>query len=266
MARQAVRDLRDRRFDLPFAIEPGAPELILSPHLDDAVLDCWSVLTSGRATEVVTLFAGVPDEPREPAPWDRICGARDVRTHVLARQAEDREALQLVGVVPIHLSFLDEQYRQGPPPTDFAIAAGVAAKVPAVSRVYGPATVGHGHPDHLLARSVALRLSDAGVPTTLYADLPYAIRFGWPRWVTGTPSDSGVDVDAYWATSLQQLGDRPARPRPVILEHEAAAHKLEGMRRYRTQFPALDGVVLGILSNPAIYRFETFWELGGDSR
>jgi hypothetical protein len=30
-------------------IDPRAPALLLSPHLDDAVLNCWSVLTSGHA-------------------------------------------------------------------------------------------------------------------------------------------------------------------------------------------------------------------------
>ena len=27
--------------------------------------------------------------------------------------------------------------------------------------------------------------SDAGIPVDLYADLPYAVVYGWPHWVTG---------------------------------------------------------------------------------
>ena len=35
--------------------------VVLSPHLDDAVLSAWHVLRSGGDVCVVTVFAGLPD-------------------------------------------------------------------------------------------------------------------------------------------------------------------------------------------------------------
>jgi len=50
---EAWRAAREaRRFTTRLRHDPGAPELLLSPHLDDAVLDCWDLLSAvgrGRA-------------------------------------------------------------------------------------------------------------------------------------------------------------------------------------------------------------------------
>ena len=59
-----LRAFRNRRFDPRLRHDPGGPYLVLSPHLDDAVIDCWSVLTDSGDVRVVNIFAGVPSPGR----------------------------------------------------------------------------------------------------------------------------------------------------------------------------------------------------------
>ncbi|MGH2855333.1 MAG: hypothetical protein ACRDLF_14200, partial [Solirubrobacteraceae bacterium] len=74
---RALREsYRERRLRSCVRSDPQAPELVLSPHWDDAVLDCWSLLSSDREVHVVNLFAGVP-APGRLGPWDAITGAED---------------------------------------------------------------------------------------------------------------------------------------------------------------------------------------------
>src|ERR1700689_2859366 len=48
------------RFSPRLRADPSAPALVLSPHPDDAVLDCWSLLAGDRDVIVVNLFTGLP--------------------------------------------------------------------------------------------------------------------------------------------------------------------------------------------------------------
>ena len=102
----------ERRFDTRLRYEPEAAELLLSPHFDDAVLDCWSLLTSSRELQVVNLFAGVPG-PGRLTPWDEITGASDSAERVRERIGEDASALGRAGRRPINIANLDAQYRSG---------------------------------------------------------------------------------------------------------------------------------------------------------
>ena len=49
----------------------AAPVVILSPHLDDAVLSCWHVLSGPADVRVINLFAGLPALGAAPGWWDR---------------------------------------------------------------------------------------------------------------------------------------------------------------------------------------------------
>ena len=58
---QALRQRREeRRFQSRLRPDPDAPELLLSPHWDDAVLDCFTLLHSERELNIVNVFAGIP--------------------------------------------------------------------------------------------------------------------------------------------------------------------------------------------------------------
>src|SRR4051794_35229184 len=96
-------------------------KVVVSPHLDDAVLSCWHVLQDGEAT-VVTVFAGVP-EPGTRGWWDRLTGSDDSAARMRERLREDDAALGLGGATPLRLDLLDEQYRSN------GAAPGIAAEL-----------------------------------------------------------------------------------------------------------------------------------------
>ena len=133
---------------------------ILSPHLDDAVLSCWHVLTQPGVVVVVNVFAGVPASLGAPAWWDRYTGATDSWERVRERIDEDRRALALTGRTAVNLDFLDEQYREADelpaPPT-----AQLERLLAPGARVYAPAAFAD-HTDHALVRAAALELRTRG--------------------------------------------------------------------------------------------------------
>jgi LmbE family N-acetylglucosaminyl deacetylase len=231
---------------------PSGTVLLLSPHLDDAVLNCWSVLTQAVDLRVVNVFTGAP-RPGSLSDWDRRCGASSSVAQVYRRIAEDERVLRRLGLRPTNLPFEDIQYaaRKLTRITMAALDRAVAEVVPSASLVYAPAALGEGHIDHRLVRTYARCLARAGIPVRFYADLPYAVRGGWPAWVserrTPGPGDRGVPPVLRDATEVRVvvLGDAPAR------------EKLDAMRGYTTQFAALDED--GCLSDPSTHRYEVFW-------
>lgn len=262
---RALREAyRERRFRSRLRLDPRAPQLLLSPHLDDAVLDCWSLLGSERDLLVVNIFTGIPPAGRL-ALWDAITGARDSAGRVRERVAEDALALGRAGRTPVNLPFLDAQYRRPPPaPSLDELDLALSSVVQSTSRIHVPAGLGE-HPDHLLARRYGRMLLRAGIPVNVYAELPYCVRHGWPHWVDGRKPDPHRDVDAFWRSSLERLPEMPSLRSAHVerLDDEAASAKLAAMSCYETQMPCLDYGASGVLADPAIHRFEVSWELRG---
>jgi LmbE family N-acetylglucosaminyl deacetylase len=250
----------DRGFVPGLAHDPAAPILVLSPHPDDAVFSCWSILAANEPATVANVFAAVPP-PGSVTYWDRICAARDSAEQMRARLAEDRDALaQLVGS-PVCLPLFEEQYR-ATPPTLRELDRALSSAVGAAAAVYAPAAVGASHVDHRLVRGLARAIARTGIPVRLYADLPYAARYGWPPWVTGAPAHPHLDVEPYWeplVADVPEIGELRAA-QVVRLDADDAARKLAGMRTYATQFHGLDRG--RILSDPDTHRYEIFWTLG----
>ena len=259
------RRARNRGFAPSLRHAGEAPAVLLSPHLDDAVLDCWSTLTSPAPVQVVNVFDAAPP-PGTLAFWDRLAGAHDSAALVAERIAEDRAALALAGREPASGGLRADPYRTArEAPTLTALDTAITAACGgAASLLLAPAAVGTPHPDHLLVREYALAAAQAGLPVELYADAPYATVYGWPAWVTGDAADPRLDVDAYWRASGADLPDvlRRERARVVALDAPARRAKLVAMRAYRTQFPMLDRGPIGQLSNERVHGFEVFWPVG----
>jgi LmbE family N-acetylglucosaminyl deacetylase len=210
-------------------VDPAAPLVILSPHLDDAVWSCFSLLAREADVLVATVFAGVPDG--EMGWWDVQCGIADSAAHVRDRRAEDAAVLGSLGRTAVHLDLLDGQYREEPVPANEIVRA-LTERVPAVRRVYAPG--GIGHPDHALVRDAGARLREQGVPVTVYTDYCYSTREGWPTFVR---PDGRAEADEQWREAIGHLvGDRLTQPRVVRLTDEESSRKLEAMRGYVTQF------------------------------
>jgi hypothetical protein len=272
LARKLYRNSRARRsaqeesrFRSRLQHEPQAPALVLSPHWDDAVLDCWSLLASDRELHVINVFSGTP-APGGLTIWDATTGAGDSAERARERIVEDALALARAGREPLGLSFLDAQYRGPPPaPTLEQFDLALTAHAGSACRVYVPAGLG-GHVDHLLTRRYGRMLLRTGMPVELYADLPYCILHGWPHWVDGRPEQPNRNVDAFWSSFLQDVPEMPPlrTARVERLEDHDAAAKLAAMSCYRTQLPCLDYGARGLLSDPEIHRFEVRWELAAE--
>jgi LmbE family N-acetylglucosaminyl deacetylase len=238
------------------------PVVVLSPHLDDAVLSAWSVLRSTPSADlrVVVVFAGIPPEGTT-GQFDPIFGATDSAGLVRQRRHEDVEALRSVDVAPAHLLHLDDQYRTKPVDS-IDIEWSVDDVAPSASRLVVPAGIGR-HPDHVAVRDLAIQMSaEGGVPLELYADLPYATNLGWPAWVTGEEADPHLVPDAAWARVLRDVADL-AELEPVVTRFDEAEReaKLAACRCYASQWPALEGGPNCRISNPAISSFEVRWRV-----
>ncbi len=187
--------------------EQRQTRVVVSTHLDDAVLSAYSLLAPG--TTVVTVLAGFPPAGTITA-WDRLTGATDSRDCVAARRVEDSAAIARSGARAVHLDFADEQYvdigvMPAPAPADVA-----EALRPHVGdgELYVPA--GIGNTDHVRVRDAVLA---AWPDAVLYADLPYTLRDGWEL-PAGLPRRAPIDE---------------------TLEEPVLAAKLAAVRAYATQ-------------------------------
>lgn len=241
----------------------AAPVLVLSPHLDDAVLGCWSALEGGECPAVVVnVFAGIPQAGASTR-WDRECGISDSAEMMRRRRAEDARALEVAGASAVNLNWLDRQYVDEVRDVE-QIAAGVRLAGPEdFSALYAPAGLGGytrlagtetklaAHPDHETAREVALRLERPGVPTYFYGELVYGLgeRDGqaWPTVLEGfTP-----ELEAATARRLELVVQE--------LSQAALERRTRALMLYRTQLPRLEEGVGRSLGERQILKQEVVW-------
>ena len=237
--------------------------VVVSPHLDDAVLSAFGLLSAATSATVVTVFAGVPAPGTPPADYDRLTRADAPAVRVADRRAEDRAALARLGARAVHLDFLDGPYRDADPSVR-VLADAIVAVVPPHDTLVLPAAIG-SHADHVLAREAAL-LVPCGGRRLAMADLPYAAWFGWPPLVTGHADDDGLDPAAPWQPALRRLAEASrGTPMPVVvrLSREERRAKLECLRLYASQFAALEAGPSREISHPSRIRAEVFWRLDG---
>jgi LmbE family N-acetylglucosaminyl deacetylase len=240
-----------------YAPNMAAPAVILSPHLDDAVLSCWHVLCGPGDVQVINVFAGSPP-PGAASWWDRETGATDSATRMAERRAEDLEAFAVVGRSAVHLDFLDAQYE--PPEQSVSdIVSRLRELIDPEALVYAPAALGD-HPDHERVRAVAVELAAAGQPVRLYADHPHAVRCGWPAWVNGYQAGSGEGVAEQWDQRLREVGLTEPRPAVHHLDEVERERKLRAVSAYRTQIPGLASTFGDIEGFPA-FPHEIVWAL-----
>lgn len=178
--------------------EHGA--LWLSPHLDDAALSGGGAIAlavqAGLRQRVLTACTGAPD----PAGLSAFAATLHRRWGLApeavleVRQAEEREAMRILGAEQRALGLLDAIYRcpalycdmetlLGPPsssdPFLGELRAAIAPELAAwpEARIYAPLAVG-GHVDHQQAFLLGLALAQAGREVRFYEDLPYVLRPG----------------------------------------------------------------------------------------
>jgi LmbE family N-acetylglucosaminyl deacetylase len=210
----------------------GAGELerivIVSPHLDDAVLGCSHVMGAHPGTAVVTVFAGRPDEYPSPMErWDALCGFVEGDEVHAARRAEDAAALAVLDAQPVWLDFVEHSHL---PREERVQSVDVVETLTATLRELSPSAVfapfGLANPDHDCTHEAAMlardRLGD-DVAWFCYEDTGYKHIPGLLAWRIARLFKSGV-----WPT--------PAAV-PVIPD---LARKQAALDRYPSQLRALE--------------------------
>jgi LmbE family N-acetylglucosaminyl deacetylase len=193
------------------ALNAGARCLVLSPHLDDAVLSCGALLGAldpRCEITVLTLFTEATDGPhgRAARSFLRQCAHPDAATLFRARRAEDRTVVEALGARPEHLGLTDALFRQRETPAALApagrllpelthryptfrfdiargrisrgdrrlradLATRIAARATEADLLLCPLGVGR-HVDHLITRDLGLAWPGNVV---WFSDFPYAL-------------------------------------------------------------------------------------------
>lgn len=220
-----------RSWGLP---EPAELEriVVVSPHLDDAVLGCGSFMAAHPGVTVVTMFAGNP--PAYPDPmrlWDVQSGFGPGDDVMEARRTEDRAALGLLGAHPRHLDFVEYTYNPGDTPVaPDVLAAGLEPVLLELRPTLVLAPFGLANPDHDVVHRACMlvRERDAGADATgrswwLYQDFGYHYIPGMLAWRTSSLFRRGI-----W-------------PTPVCPEIDRSdERKLAAVECYPSQLYALD--------------------------
>jgi LmbE family N-acetylglucosaminyl deacetylase len=149
--------------------------LVISPHLDDAVLSCEALLKFARDVRVLTIFGGDAPSGAPIAEWDLQCGFSAGMNVMEARRTEDAQALATLGAIPLWGEELQEGYRTEPANLD-RITALIIDTIDATSPSHFLFPLGLKHPDHLMVAAASGNAARARELTTsfVYAERPYA--------------------------------------------------------------------------------------------
>jgi LmbE family N-acetylglucosaminyl deacetylase len=137
--------------------------VIVSPHLDDAVLGCGLLMLAHPGATVVTVFAGNPPAyPETMRYWDMQGGFGPDDDVMAVRRDEDRRALALLDATPHHLDSVEHTYNEGDRPVRPEVLAG---PLEAAIREHEPTAViapfGLANPDHDVTHGAAMKVREA---------------------------------------------------------------------------------------------------------
>jgi LmbE family N-acetylglucosaminyl deacetylase len=146
--------------------------LVVSPHLDDAVLSCGLLLAAHPDAVVCTIFTAPPDVNMS-TDWDRDSGFADAFEAMRVRKWEDARALGTLGVSPIHLPFRDAQYLASP--SHDALVVALKETVSKVKPAILAIPCGLFHSDHTMVADACLALMHPveNIAVLAYEDVPY---------------------------------------------------------------------------------------------
>src|ERR1022692_979836 len=169
---------------------PSGPVLVVSTHLDDAVLSCGHFLSKNPQSVVLTVFAGAPDRMHEG--YNSITtGEKYAPDAVHKRRNEDAAAMKCLSVKPPawldlydcdYLGIYDSHHLQRDRGT--RDHKEIVSAVNAAIRKIGPRSVisplGFAHLDHVAVSNACVELvKNSDLEWYLYMDMPYAQRYPW---------------------------------------------------------------------------------------
>jgi LmbE family N-acetylglucosaminyl deacetylase len=207
------------------ALEPerGVPlkAVVVSPHLDDAVLSCGQMMAGRPATTVLTVCAGVPEDGFV-SQYDADSGFASSRTAMLARRREDKAALLPLGARHVWLNFMEGAYPGPPEREEVCAGIGQALRNLRPEAVFFPA--GIVHPVHeLVAAACRDLLRTVAFPEAwVYEELPYRVL--WPE-------EARDAIHGWFDTGLTGLdfaGDGPMEAKEAaVAEYRSQLWSLE---------------------------------------
>lgn len=199
--------------------------VVISPHLDDAVLSLGDHIAAWTDVLVLTVFAGAPLEP-VVTDYDIRCGFPTSNVTVRSRRAEDRAALAVLDARVVHGAHVESSYvDQAASPEVIEELIGDVAQIYQPTEMFGP--LGLHHSDHLLVgeafRRAMFRASWTGC---VYEELPYRVLY---------PEEVAAAFDRWrWAAFEPRL----ELPAPGFVDGSSA--KRAALAEYRSQRWALD--------------------------
>jgi LmbE family N-acetylglucosaminyl deacetylase len=227
--------------------EPGETErvVVVSPHLDDAVLSCARFMAVHPGVHVVTVFAGNPPAYPEPMRlWDVQSGFEPGEDVMETRRAEDRAALAVLQAEPHHLDFIEHTYLPGDTPVAPDVVAPVLDEcLRALQPTLVIAPFGLANPDHDVTHRACMLVRDELDASTEWRRYEEAKRAETPRPVSWwLYQDFGYHyIPGMLAWRTAQLFRRGVWPTPVCPEVDANDdRKLAAVECYPTQLHALD--------------------------
>jgi len=201
--------------------------VVVSPHLDDAVLGCGRFLAAHPGATVVTLYAGAPDAYPDPMTrWDTAAGFRPGDDVVGARKHEDAAALAHVGASPVWLDFVEHQYLPRP---EWVGPEATVDRLEQQLRDLAPTAVllpfGIANPDHVATHDAGMAVRE---------------RFPEPSWFCY--EDTGYKhIPGLLAWRVAGLFRRGVWPTPVAIETDPDdARKRAALDCYASQLLALE--------------------------
>lgn len=146
--------------------------LVLSAHLDDAILSAGQFIAGHPNCDIVSIFSGIPQISAEfVTDYDKSCGFATSKDAMVTRRLEDREACAILNAHPYHTDRLDSQYMKHG--HYFKLTKELRDFIEArdYEMVIGP--LGLRHPDHVRLADTLISLH---LPNLyLYEDLPHRV-------------------------------------------------------------------------------------------
>ena len=222
----AASDMREWGLPLPGELDRV---VILSPHLDDAVLGCGRFMAAHPGVTVVTVYAGAPEVYPEPMThWDTRSGFRTGDDVLGARRKEDAAGLAELDAAARWLDFVEHQYLEradwvGPDETNATIEAELRSLAP--TAVFAP--FGLANPDHGATHDAAMLIRQRYREPSwfVYEDFGYKHIPGLLAWRV-----SGLFRAGVWPTPVALGGDsgeQDERKRRALTQYQSQCRALE---------------------------------------
>lgn len=147
--------------------------LIISPHLDDAVLSVGEIIAAHEDVTVATVFAGMHPSPTLLTAYDKATGFGSSQEAMNTRRTEDDRAMSVLNAKAERAPFLDGQYGIEQSRKEIFDWIRDLSEIP--DQILLP--LGLKHPDHIVVGAEARAATKWHNSVWMYEELPYRVQF-----------------------------------------------------------------------------------------